>query len=365
MATERQIDANRRNATKSTGPKTAEGKARSSLNAITHGFTSATIEGEIRRSRAFRTRRDEWATELRPRGSFGRFALNRAVAASFRIEGLEVELDKRVDSEVSRAKLDWDETRRAEATDELARLARRPMVGLATLRSTLQGAQVLIEAWERLAEGLDDGSPEWTEDEHAEALDLLGVPRAARDRLGPLDPPEGVSHLEHRRDVVVARVNELKARIRDVLRPLDELERRQAGDARIALYSPAARRLHRYEQAAYRHYYASLAAVKARSDEAEPDRPPIAEIAEDEFETDEAEAVEVAQAEPIETRDEADEPEAAEEEVEDDSDEEGVDPNFAIRAGLLTELLNLPTGALANMPNRHQRRRAEAIDRRS
>ena len=42
MATEAQIRANRENAKKSTGPKTAEGKARVSQNARKHGFRSRT-----------------------------------------------------------------------------------------------------------------------------------------------------------------------------------------------------------------------------------------------------------------------------------------------------------------------------------
>ena len=41
MATQRQIEANRENALKSTGPKSAAGKAASSANALSHGLTAA------------------------------------------------------------------------------------------------------------------------------------------------------------------------------------------------------------------------------------------------------------------------------------------------------------------------------------
>ena len=43
MATPAQIEANRRNAQKSTGPKTERGKARAKRNAVTHGLTARTI----------------------------------------------------------------------------------------------------------------------------------------------------------------------------------------------------------------------------------------------------------------------------------------------------------------------------------
>ena len=48
MSTEKQIEANRRNAQRSTGPKTPERKARSALNALQHGIRSslAVIPGE-------------------------------------------------------------------------------------------------------------------------------------------------------------------------------------------------------------------------------------------------------------------------------------------------------------------------------
>jgi len=43
MATEKQVAANRRNAQKSTGPRTPAGKARSSLNNLRHGLRAGTL----------------------------------------------------------------------------------------------------------------------------------------------------------------------------------------------------------------------------------------------------------------------------------------------------------------------------------
>ena len=47
MTSFRQIAANRRNASKSTGPTTGEGKQRSRCNALRHGLTDETVIGTL------------------------------------------------------------------------------------------------------------------------------------------------------------------------------------------------------------------------------------------------------------------------------------------------------------------------------
>ena len=47
MTSFRQIETNRRNARKSTGPNTEEGKRRSRCNAVSHGLTAETVIGAL------------------------------------------------------------------------------------------------------------------------------------------------------------------------------------------------------------------------------------------------------------------------------------------------------------------------------
>ena len=47
MTSQKQIEANRRNAFNSTGPKTESGKKRSRCNAVRHGLTAETVIGTL------------------------------------------------------------------------------------------------------------------------------------------------------------------------------------------------------------------------------------------------------------------------------------------------------------------------------
>ena len=86
MATEAQIEANRWNAQKSTGPRTAEGKAVVSRNAITHGLLAraGVIPGE--EVHEFAAHREELRKQLRPGAPLEEVLAERIVDLSWRLQ---------------------------------------------------------------------------------------------------------------------------------------------------------------------------------------------------------------------------------------------------------------------------------------
>jgi hypothetical protein len=85
MASERQIRANRRNALKSTGPRTAAGKVASSRNALRHGLTAhqVVIEGED--PALFDAVHDRFRREFQPVGPMEDFLVERLAGLAWRL----------------------------------------------------------------------------------------------------------------------------------------------------------------------------------------------------------------------------------------------------------------------------------------
>ena len=124
MASLAQIEANRRNALKSTGPKTEEGKDASRRNALTHGLTAelAALPDE---AEAVAARVAEWSPTLGPKGEYDEWLVEEMAVSSLRIErcrGRESALRSR---SIGRASLSWDADRRAEAEELGGKLATR------------------------------------------------------------------------------------------------------------------------------------------------------------------------------------------------------------------------------------------------
>ncbi len=91
-ASEKQIAANRRNALRSTGPKTTQGKERSRANATTHGLTaSATIYRPVRHENPadFHEIRAKLFADWRPVGTREELAVEMIAAAYKRVQRAE------------------------------------------------------------------------------------------------------------------------------------------------------------------------------------------------------------------------------------------------------------------------------------
>jgi hypothetical protein len=86
MATRAQIAANRRNAQKSTGPKTPQGKAVVAQNAVKHGFTanSPLLPGED--PDVFEAFKDHLTKELNPKGPTEKMLAERIIDLSWRLK---------------------------------------------------------------------------------------------------------------------------------------------------------------------------------------------------------------------------------------------------------------------------------------
>jgi hypothetical protein len=89
MATQAQISANRRNARKSTGPRTTEGKEKASQNALRHGLRArqAVIPGED--PGEFEAYRKQMLAELAPAGAVESMLAERVVHLSWRLRRAE------------------------------------------------------------------------------------------------------------------------------------------------------------------------------------------------------------------------------------------------------------------------------------
>jgi hypothetical protein len=260
MATDRQIAANRLNAAKSSGPTTEEGKARSRANATKHGLAAELADLEADLSPEFRERREKWAAEENPVGEAANWALNRAVAASLRIERCERTIDELIAKSRERAKLAWDQDRAVEAATIAGRLSRNPVLVARQLEATLAGVVLLIEAWLGLVSTLGVG--DWSETEASKALDLLGVAPDVRSGRTLIDSPEGTDPVAFRRELALDEVDRLEALRDAAMAPLDESERLRAIKGDLALLSKPVKLVLRYERDAWKRYNQSMKELK-------------------------------------------------------------------------------------------------------
>jgi hypothetical protein len=220
MTTLRQVHANQRNAQKSTGPRTDEGKERSRANALKDGLTGAGVVLTVPQQTRVDERIRAWRADVEPAGVQGEEALKQLAVSLVRMEQCQVEEDEHTADLARRAAECWDDDRRLDAERLGARLSSKPALISRQLVVTAAGCLWLLDRWTMLRRALrpgDDGQPRpWTEAQEGLALDLLGI-----------DP---VLRIKGTRPWVMADVESATALVE---REIARLERRAAGLARL------------------------------------------------------------------------------------------------------------------------------------
>ena len=116
MATQAQMNANRQNAQKSTGPKTAEGKAVVAQNAIKHGLFAQENVIKCEKVSDFNRFREELMAGLAPVGGVEALLAERIVSLSWRLKRVERMNSEVIDAMIAIIKTDsWHKELRADA----------------------------------------------------------------------------------------------------------------------------------------------------------------------------------------------------------------------------------------------------------
>ncbi len=253
---EAKLAANRRNAQKSTGPRSEEGKAQSCRNALTHGLTAKQLVLQTEDAEAFEERRQEWHEAYQPAGPAESALLDRAFQSLWRLERCAKAEAARLATRVTHAAGDFER----EALDRAEELGRRlihdpvdinhtfkldpldraayqqrrtdhPAILKRALEATTQGVDWLIARWEELqhtltlfgtwhiyqayvAARLLGRRPEDSTDDPMVAvliLNMLGTQKPNEDHYGMFEAFNRARKLDPSRPVEHARIDILRA----------------------------------------------------------------------------------------------------------------------------------------------------------
>jgi hypothetical protein len=191
MASQAQIDANRRNSQRSTGPKTEAGKARAKLNALKDGSHAKTVSRVLPHENAIELdeRVNKWINDLKPRNDAELELVVQAANLAWELERARRCQTARLAERVRKAQLKADERR----MKEVGELARRllynvgskslptsgrpwednPTAFLKGLEKSAEGCRWLLDRWAGLRVLLDRDSA-WTFGDMFCLIRLLG-----------------------------------------------------------------------------------------------------------------------------------------------------------------------------------------------
>jgi hypothetical protein len=278
---EARILANRKNASKSTGPTTESGKQRSRENSLKHGLSGQGIviaegdQAEVER------RKTVLLQEMAPISMMGAILVGQMATLSVRMERGAKQEFAAVASRVRNAASDFDEARHERAEELMLGLGENPRGNLRRLLKMPEGVELMIQTWNDLRSDLNrEGKPLWTAAHLVLAANLLGI-REEDARTSPIGQlSKGVwgdfaNDIEDESEDLDQEVSKARARSK-LLETIDEeiatleelyetldfetiaLDRAEAGPRGFFDPSKEASLARRYESEARRGFYKAL-----------------------------------------------------------------------------------------------------------
>jgi len=286
IASEARIAANRANARKSTGPRTAEGKDRSRANALKHGLTGAGVVLATEDAAEVERRFAGFQADFAAATDSGRCLVRRAAMLSVRLERCVVHEAAAISTGIRHAEADFDEAREAEVDRLIEAIGDEPAMSVRRLRRMPEGVDRMIAAWLELRADLGHGDGvRWSAEHEERAENLEGrrpggfgtsrvrvLSRAIRGDFGLLGTGEGpAGDAAARRQWARARMaEEIDAKVAGLRAhratlDLGAVEADRGGAADRAIFDPSrgATLARRYEAAAERMMYRALREMKA------------------------------------------------------------------------------------------------------
>ena len=277
-ATQAQIDANRRNAHKSTGPRSARGKAESRRNSLKHGMTGNGVVIPYEDAAEVAIRVEQFEAELSPDGQATTCVLAmRAAMLTVRLERCIRYDDATTADRVRFAEVDFDEARRANADFLFDHIAQAPVTRYRELLAMPEGVDRILVALHGLQRCATAGSGDAWTDMHGYDLDMYcglrpsdlpesrcrlltrAIVTGQFDILPPAaDAPEGDYHTHYRwaLDQILTIINNQIAHLEAHRQTIDTAKimqsRAEAGLRALVSMSPDAVLFRRYEAASER-----------------------------------------------------------------------------------------------------------------
>ena len=174
LPSQARVDANRRNAQRSTGPKTEVGKSRSRGNAVKHGLAGAGIALPSEDDAAIRERFAALHAELAPRTVVGDYLVGRVALAMVRSDRAARHEAKAISYRMRHAAEDHDQARRDSAVLLRNHLQEDPRATRRDLLRTPEGVDLLVDHLYEIRKHVARLEPVWSAELETRLLNTCG-----------------------------------------------------------------------------------------------------------------------------------------------------------------------------------------------